>query len=94
MRHNVPPANITNLSWIQLKKELDRHRTDLGRKETESERLEQRHEELTKANAEFYQSSTRFTEIFEKAQALSDKKEMYESNRNNLKKHIRTVLKG
>ncbi|KAJ9116892.1 hypothetical protein QFC22_004549 [Naganishia vaughanmartiniae] len=75
-----------------LKKELERHRTDLGRKETESERLTQRHEELTKANAEFYQSSTKFTEIFEKAQALSDKKEMYESNRNNLKKHIKTLM--
>ncbi|KAJ9101852.1 hypothetical protein QFC21_003192 [Naganishia friedmannii] len=76
-----------------LKKELDRHRTDLGRKETESERLTQRHDELTKANAEFYQSSTKFTEIFEKAQALSDKKEMYESNRNNLKRHIKTLMK-
>ncbi|KAJ9113857.1 hypothetical protein QFC19_000050 [Naganishia cerealis] len=76
-----------------LKKELDRHRTDLGRKEAESERLTQRHEELTKANADFYQSSTKFTEIFEKAQALSDKKDMYEQNRNNLKKHIKTVMK-
>ncbi|KAI5452761.1 DNA repair protein rad50 [Naganishia albida] len=76
-----------------LKRDLERQRTEIGRKEADSERLTQRHDELTKANAEFYQSSTKFTEIFEKAETLNSKKEMIEGNRNNLKKHIKTMMK-
>ncbi|GHJ86488.1 hypothetical protein NliqN6_2890 [Naganishia liquefaciens] len=76
-----------------LKKELERQRTEIGRKEAESDELTQRHEALTKANAEFYESSTKFTEIFDKAQALDAKKKMYEGNCENLKKHIKTMMK-
>jgi predicted double-glycine peptidase len=65
----------------------------LSQKEAEAEKLQEEVKELTRANQQFYEKATTFTAIFEKAQSLTNQKQMYENNQQSLKRTIK-LLKG
>ena len=48
---------------------------------------------MTRTNQQFYEKATTFTAIFEKAQSLTNQKQMYEGNQQSLKRTIK-LLKG
>lgn len=78
---------------LQLREQIAADRTKLSQKEAEAEKLQEEVKELTRANQQFYEKATTFTAIFEKAQSLTNQKQMYENNQQSLKRTIK-LLKG
>lgn len=89
----LPGPLLTSHAGLQLREQIAADRTKLSQKEAEAEKLQEEVKELTRANQQFYEKATTFTAIFEKAQSLTNQKQMYENNQQSLKRTIK-LLKG
>nr|XP_018262086.1 DNA repair protein RAD50 [Kwoniella dejecticola CBS 10117]OBR84244.1 DNA repair protein RAD50 [Kwoniella dejecticola CBS 10117] len=65
----------------RMRKELQEAINEENRKQTQLENLKERLESVKGRNADFYNEAREFREIFERSEALKDKKKMYEENR-------------
>lgn len=76
-----------------MRKELQDSISLENKKQTDYENLKERYETLKIRNANFYDEATHFRHIFEKAQNLKDKKQMFDDNRTHALETM-TVMSG